>query len=64
MPPDVRVERAGTLFVFRLVSDAAHRWAAENIPEDAAWIGNAFVAEFRSAPAIATGMQDEGLVLE
>lgn len=65
---DVTVENHGTIFVFRLHTDAAREWADENVevPDymQMGPIGNgSFTCEHRCAPAIAEGMQEGGLIV-
>jgi hypothetical protein len=59
---DVRVENHGSLFMFRVLTDAARAWVDEHVPtEDWQWMGNGFSVEHRYARDLAQGMLDDGL---
>ena len=62
--PDVSVENHGSLFLFRLHSEAAREWVDANVPDDAQYFGGALAVEHRYAHDLAEGMQADGLALE
>ena len=65
-PADVEVTNNGSLFTFRLLTDAAKAWVEENVHiEDYMWMGDStFHCEPRYAGDITNGMQAEGLVVQ
>lgn len=61
---DVYVQREGTLFLFRVLSDAAQEWIDEHVSAEAwSWMGNGLAVEPRYAVDLAQGMLDAGLRL-
>lgn len=60
---DVRVENHGTIFLFRLESEAAQEWVEMYVPEPL-WLGSALACEHGFARDLADGMMSDGLVLE
>lgn len=60
---DFSVENHGTLFLFRLHTEAAREWVEGRVPEDAQFFGGALVVEHRYAPALAEGMLEDGLAV-
>ena len=60
---DVKVENHGTLFLFRLLTDAARDWVEAHVDPEAQWFGGALVVEHRYARDLAQGMLDDGLAV-
>jgi hypothetical protein len=58
---DISVENHGSIFLMRPVTPEGATWLAENIGEDAMYLGDALAVEPRYAEAIVEGMQDDGL---
>mgnify|MGYP001354190035 CR=1 FL=1 len=61
--PDCAVESHGTIFLFRLLSEAARRWVCDNVAGDPQYWGGALVVEHRYAQELAHGMSLDGLRL-
>ena len=61
--PDFRCENHGSLFLLFPLTQPAHSWIEEHLPEDAQWFGNAVVVEHRYIWSILDGIQDAGLAL-
>jgi hypothetical protein len=59
--PDFRCENHGSLFLLFSLTQHAHSWIEECLPEDAQWFGNAVVIEHRYIWTILDGIQDAGL---
>lgn len=60
---DVKIERAGSLFMFQPLTDAAKEWLKENVSEDSQWFGGRLVVEHRYAMDLAEGMKSEGMIV-
>jgi hypothetical protein len=60
---DVTVENHGTLFLFRLRTEAAREWVEANVGEST-FFGGALVCEHRFALSLAEGMLEDGLAVE
>lgn len=60
---DVVVENHGTIFLFRLLTDAATKWVEEHVSEPN-WFGPALAVEHRFASDLAAGMQTDGLKIK
>lgn len=58
---DVQVENHGSIFLFRILTDAAQSWVDENVSEEAQWMGNGLAVEHRYAEDLAQGMLNAGL---
>lgn len=58
---DVVVENHGTIFLFRLLTDAAQAWVDEHVSDEAQFFGGALVVEHRFARNLADGMLGDGL---
>jgi hypothetical protein len=61
---DIRVRNEGSLFLFEAHTLAAKEWINLHIPADATFWCGSLVVEPRYARDLATGMQEDGLVLE
>jgi hypothetical protein len=61
---DFFVQNEGSLFLLRPLTDAAHEWVGEHIPEDAQTWGDAIVIEHRYIAPIVTAAVADGLVVE
>ncbi len=59
--PDFRCENHGSLFLLFPLTQRAHSWIEEHLPEDVQWFGNAVVIEHRYIWTILDGIQDAGL---
>lgn len=57
---DVRVQYAGKILLFHLLTQAAKDWVAEHVSDDAQFFGDALVVEDRYAGGLAAGMVNEG----
>jgi hypothetical protein len=62
-PFDISIENHFSLFLFRLNSQRASDWVAENVQPDAQFFGDALVVECRYAEALAVGMIADGLAV-
>jgi len=60
---DAVVENYGSLVLLHPVSEAAHDWINEHLPEDCMYFGEAVVVEPRYILNIVFGMKNAGLVL-
>jgi len=60
---DCQIENHGTIFLFRLLTDAARQFVALNVQDDAQFVGSALVVEHRFAWDLAQGMMAQGLQL-
>jgi hypothetical protein len=61
--PDFRCANHGSLFLLFSLTQHAHSWIEEHLPEDAQWFGNAVVIEHRYIWTILDGIQDAGLAV-
>ena len=62
--PDCLIENAGTVFTFCPLTDRAKSWIDENVETEAwQWFGHVLVVEHRYAFGLASGMQQDGLIL-
>lgn len=61
---DVRIEGGGTVYLFRLLTQAAREWVEEHVVGETTWMGDALAVEHRYAGALADGMLADGLVVE
>ena len=61
--PDFRSENQGSLFLLFPLTQPAHFWIEEHLPEDAQWFGNGVVVEHRYIWAILEGIQNDGLAV-
>jgi hypothetical protein len=59
--PDVRLGDHGTIVLFTPLTPLASSWIAENVQEDAQWLGNSLACERRYAPYLVEGMTEAGL---
>lgn len=59
--PDVQVENHGSIFLFEPLTEDAHEWIEEHIPEDATWWAGRLAVEHRFARDVAAGMLGDGL---
>lgn len=60
---DAVVENHGSLVLLRPVSEAAHDWIEEHLPEDRMYFGEAVVVGPRYVLHIVFGMKNAGLEL-
>ena len=58
---DFTVENHGSIFLLQPLTDAAHAWVADHIPDDAQTIGTAIAGEHRYIAAIVAGIREDGL---
>lgn len=63
-PIDVIRENHGSIWLFRLQTDAAREWVAECVDPDAQYFGNALAVEHRYVDNLTVGMIEDGLVVE
>jgi len=64
-PADVAVTNHGTLFLFDLLTPAAHEWVQKHVVGDTSWIGeDILIVEHLYAPDLADGMTADGLVFK
>jgi hypothetical protein len=61
---DVQVRNEGSLFLFEAHTLAAKEWINLHIPAEATFWYGSLVVEPRYARDLATGMQEDGLLLE
>jgi hypothetical protein len=61
--PDFRCENHGSLSLLFLLTQYAHSWIEEHLPNDAPWFGNAVLVEPRYIWTILGGIQDAGLAV-
>ena len=61
---DVVIENHGTLVIFQPLTPSASEWIEEHVEEKATWLGSGLVVEHRYAEALASGMKDDGLVVQ
>lgn len=62
-PVDFRVENHGSIFLVAALTDAAHEWIEDHIPEDAMFFGGKLAVEHRFIEDIVNGMLGDGLVI-
>jgi hypothetical protein len=60
---DIPIENHFTLFLFRLNTQKASGWVAENVQPDHLMFGDALCVEPRYAEALADDMAGDGLVV-
>ncbi len=63
MNPDISIENHGTIFLFRLNTQAATEWVEEHVQSDAQFFGDALVVEHRYARDLATAAVADGLAV-
>ena len=63
MNPDISIENHGTIFLFRLNTQAATEWVEERVQSDAQFFGDALVVEHRYARDLATAAVADGLAV-
>ena len=63
MNPDISIENHGTIFLFRLNTQAATDWVEEHVQSDAQFFGDALVVEHRYARDLATAAVADGLAV-
>ncbi len=61
---DLYVRNEGTIFTFTPVSRGARDWLAENVSEDAQWLGGTLCVEHRYAFDLADGLLDAGFAIK
>jgi len=64
MNPDISIENHGTIFLFRLNTQAATEWVEEHVQSDAQFFGDALVVEHRYARDLATAAVADGLAVQ
>lgn len=52
-----------TVYLLHPLTDAAHEWVAEHLPEDAQRLGNAIAVEHRYIRDIVDGARNDGLAV-
>lgn len=62
--PDVTITNHGSIFLFDLLTPAAKDWVADNVPDDATYLGWSLVVEHRYASDLAAGMMADGLTVK
>jgi hypothetical protein len=63
MNPDISIENHGTIFLFRLNTQAATEWVEEHVQSDAQFFGDALVVEHRYARDLAAAAVADGLAV-
>ncbi len=63
MNPDISIENHGTIFLFRLNTQAATEWVEEHVQSDAQFFGDALVVEHRYARDLAMAAVADGLAV-
>jgi len=63
MNADISIENHGTIFLFRLNTQAATEWVEEHVQSDAQFFGDALVVEHRYAKDLATAAVADGLAV-
>lgn len=61
---DFELRGGGTVYVLAPLTEAAHEWVAENLPEDATWFGGGVAVEHRYIGDIVEGLAADGLTVE
>jgi len=61
---DVYLTGGGTLYLFMLLTPAAHEWVDEHVSDNRMMLGRSLVVEWRYAADLAAGMRDDGLVID
>lgn len=59
--PDFELSDHGMLFLLRPLTQAAHTWVEEHIPDDTTWFADAIVVEHRYIGDIVRGAREAGL---
>lgn len=62
--PDFHLSDQGSIVMLKALTDEAHIWVNDNIPDDATYLGTFLVIEHRYADDIITGITDDGLTVE
>ena len=60
---DFSITGSGTIYLLRPITDAAHDWVEQHIPDDAMWLGGQVAVEHRYVDDIVEGFTAEGLTL-
>jgi hypothetical protein len=60
---DAFIENHGTIYLVRPATKAATKWIAENVQDDAQFIGNNLAVEPRYLGGLVEGMSEDGLKL-
>lgn len=58
---DYSVTNHGSIWLIQPLTESAEEWFADNLPEDAPMLGNAYAAEPRYVGDIIMGAQNAGL---
>ena len=61
--PDFSLANHGSIWLLTPHSAQASAWVADNLPDDAQWLGRAIAIEPRYVPDIVAGFQQEGLTV-
>lgn len=61
MTADFDLTNHGSIVLLKPMSQEAHDWALNHLPEDAQMFGNAYVIEPRYVDDIVAGFTEEGL---
>lgn len=61
--PDVTVENHGSIWLFRLQTDAARAWVEEHVSEESTMFGGALAVEHRFGSDLVLGMRGDGLLV-
>lgn len=56
----IEVQNHGSIWLLQPIDEDAETWLAENIGEDALWLGNALAVEPRYIRNITDGFVDDG----
>jgi hypothetical protein len=61
---DVSIIDGGSVFLFLLLTERAREWVDDYVSDDRFMLGDGLAVEHRYAPALAAGMQSDGLALD
>ena len=64
MNPDISIENHGTIFLFRLNTQAATEWVEEHVQSDAQFFGDALVVEHTYTRDLAMAAVADGLAVQ
>jgi len=64
MEADFTLSDQGSIFILTPIGEAGTDWLAENIGDDAMYLGTGLVIEHRYVSDIVEGIQNDGLTVE
>ena len=61
---DVHIAGGGSVYLFELLTENAKSWVAAHVSAERQMFGDGLAVEHRYAPALAAGMQEDGLLID